>query len=297
MRALACCAALLGVLAARPARAQEPAPEQRRPYEALAVTLSGKGFQRTFTYVDPLAEVLPETGARGLANYAAPFVPSVALDVAWYPFAHAAGDYAANVGIIGGFHAGDWVRTRDCLGGAPSQEQCNFAVAYPTSSWSYVLGLRVRFPVELATALSIVPYIDVGLGEEGFAIGADAATGGRPEVPDVRYSAVHLSAGARVWMGPVFVEPRLTYLYVVDIRELSDASWFPRASSAGFDGALRVGVAIHELCEIRAGLTWRHYATVMNNRASDDVDRVAAGAMDVYVGGDVGVAFILPGAR
>lgn len=293
MRAPLASWAVLLVTAAAPAFAQERAAEEapRRRHEALSVALSARGFQRTFTYVDPLAEVLPETGARGLANYQAPFVPAVALDAEWYPFAHGAADFAANVGIVGGFHASEWVRTRDCLGGAPSSTNCDFEAVYPTSSWSYWLGVRLRFP-----SGPFVPFFEAGLGEEGFGIGADAASGRRPEVPDVRYIAVHLRTGLRVWIGPVYVEPRAAYLYVLDVRGLTDEPWFPRASAGGFDGSLRVGVAVHELCELRASFIWRHYAIVMNNRASDHVDRVAAGAMDVYVGGDVGVAFTVPGA-
>jgi hypothetical protein len=273
-------------------------PSGPRPYP-LIVGAYLRVFNRDFSYNDDLAVLRPGS-AEGLREYSLPLGPALELEATWYPLAHFMGGFAANIGIDGTFTYAFGIESSECRPNRNAQGLCEgmagtvqrMEIAFPTSSLSYSIGARVRFPVDI-----VEPYLQVAFGGHSFRIEALNVTEPKPEVPDVDYSFLRLGGGARFQFGPVIVEPRLAYLLLLGTGQFEEADWFPHSSGGAFEAMLRLGVEIVEFLEVHASFNYQQYGFSMNNEVGDNVDRVAGGALDRYIGGSLGVALKIPGSE
>lgn len=125
----------------------------------------------------------------------------------------------------------------------------------------------------------------IGYGNHAFVLGRSTptspSTNAVPEVPNVRYSYLRLGIETRLrahrW---VSFRVGAAYLQVFDAGGIEDASWFPRARSAGIELTTRLVVPITHGLEGRLGIEYRRYFFAMRPEVGDP--RIVGGALDQY---------------
>lgn len=252
---------------------EEPdAPPSGRP-SPLEVGAGLKFFTRNLSYEDNLSE--------NLLGYELGGAPAAFIQLAWYPLAHVSGGVPANFGIIGSYeHAFALTST------GPNNEDID------TSSNQWFAGLRFRIPMNAHEIGLSAAY-----GNHSF----EVAASGVPLVPNVSYSFVRAMLDARFRFGKILVGVNVGPRFLLDPGDgIKDpAYFFPSTSGLGFEAGLMLGYALSPSLDLVAGGELRRYGLSFNQTAAE-VDAqatptVAAGAVDQFLAGHLGLLFRIPG--
>jgi hypothetical protein len=273
---------------------EEPEEEDRgpappRPYP---LTIGGyfRAFNRNLSYDD-----VPAQSTGGLRDYNMPLGSALELAATWYPAAHFTGGFAANLGLDVAFSQALGMESHDCRPARDAQGNCTAPAAvadFPTSSRWYSVGARFRIPVGTTE-----PYAQLAYGGHSFS--TSVPTGAEPEfeMPDVSYSFLRLGGGVRLPVGPLIVEPRLAYLFLLGLGDFEAADWFPGASGGALEAMLRVGFPLSETFEVQASLNYLAYGLSMTVEPGGNINRAAGSASDQYLSGSLGIEYRIPASK
>ncbi len=232
---------------------------ERPPGELIELTLDGRVFNRSFSYVQNLSR-LPE--------YRLKSAFASALEVTFRPGALIS-ESLAPLGLIGALEYGFAVSSV-----SPGENRQSNEVR------GYSVGLEYRLGWG---ALSVAPQL--GYAASSFITGSEA--GGSP---NVRYRTLSAGAAGRYTVLPrLALLGRASYLHVLDAGPISEAGRFSRASVRGVQGEATVAFAITRDLEVRGTAGLRRYGFDMNARPGDAL--VAGGAIDQSVWGGLGFAY------
>ncbi len=238
---------------------------------AIEVYLGMRLFSRKLSYNDD--------HYRQLRGYNLPLGPSIEGRLRWYPGAHFTSGIAAHIGIDAHFEQAFAIESRRRADNE----------TFPTEMRSFGIGLRGRLPLG-AHEVSL----GVGFGRHDFVVEpAGPRIEGRsnlPEVPQVQSTflrfglegRVHLVAGLRLHLGA-------DYLVITSLGGIGSDVWFPRASAGGIEAHGGFGYLLGSGFEVRLAFRLRRFFYSMNPEVGDSW--IAGGALDQYLGGDLGVAW------
>jgi len=127
---------------------------------------------------------------------------------------------------------------------------------------------------------------------------------GNLDIPDTIYRYIRPGVGARFELGPNFaVAAALGYRYIFNGGGPQFGVFFPHHTVYGVDADAYLGYRFIPNLEVRAGIDFRQYGYAMHSTAADAMAiqmgnttlKVAGGAVDRYIAGMVGVAFMYGG--
>lgn len=242
---------------------------------ALALEVGAGGFSRDFEYRENLSS-LP------VYDIAAPPIGWAALQ--WFPAAHFSDGVAANIGL----------RAYGQLAfGLSSGLESGSDAEFSTSSTLIEVGLRGRLPL---SALQL--GADVSYGSHTYKIDSAQTDAGTidPGIPSASYSyvKVHLDASlalgdsARVGLG-------FGLMPLLGFGEVE--TWFPQASGLAMEGDVNFAYALFSSLDLVASIGARRYAVTIDPTVEDVTNDfpIAAGFVDQYVAGQLGLRFRLGG--
>lgn len=206
----------------------------------------------------------------------------------------AGGAYYPLRGLVDGMgaHLGfEWAIARVLVDDTENQAGDRF----DSGAWAWQTSLRYEAPVGARLRL----WGGLGVGRERFQVEPAGPTtpGGPVEsgVPSVRYTFLRLAAGLRVRV----VAGLSLALYggwrpVVDLGQLGNADWFPRARAHGFEAGGYVAYRLHPVFELRVIAEHRRY--IADLRPSPGDARVAGGSADTWLNIQLAAVVALPSA-
>jgi hypothetical protein len=196
------------------------------------------------------------------------------LDAAAYVFARSVRQYFALIGSYEGAMFGD-VQDADL--------DTSFGVRYSELQG----GLRARYPIgnnEIGAQLTFGSML-AGLDDNDQA-----------GVPDYNYTFARVAADGTWRFGKLGATALLGLRLPTGYGEVGTEQWFPRVGGYGIEGSLGLEYRISDMISVDASGSLRRYVLDMDSRPQDaqlGVSEVAAGAVDLYLSGYVGVTFSL----
>ena len=231
--------------------------------------------------------------ASGLRPYGLPMGAAAVIRLVGYPIGLAMGgplqDLGLEVSVEQAFGIASSIGTGDT--------QFPTGATFSTSVHEYAAGARYRIPFGLSNQL----WFSATGGEHAFVFksaGGCTATNtcrGMLDIPDTIYRFVRPGAGARFEFGDFSVAAAVGYRLIFNGAGNHFQTFFPHRTVGGIDADAYVGYRMTDTIEIRAGLQFRRYFFDMNSIAADRWK--AGGAIDQYISGGVGVAFMLGGSE
>lgn len=250
------------------ARSEEAPPprEVRRLEVELGTALVGRQFEYSGV----------ETS--NLRWYSADLIVSPRLEVELFPLAFIGGGPAAKLGLEASFASAVGHRS-----------QRNNGVSYPTSMTQ--LEATAKYLLALGESASLSPL--VGYRRASFSVGGGDDGSTLDGLPGIAYSTAVAGLGAEVtWAGgSVVTFGELSYLAVLSSGEIVSPAYFPRGAARGLEGRLGIGVRVLPSLELRASGQLTRYGFTFQSQPEDTY--VAGGATDQYLGGTVGIRYLL----
>ena len=194
---------------------------------------------------------------------------------ALYPFARPVGE---RLGLIASFEGAFTGTVQDR----------NLGLQFGASFQEFFAGLRARYPVD-----SHEVGFDLTFGQMRAALDD---VEGQANLPDVSYSLVRTSLHGTVNLGGLRGVASAGFRLPLGYGEMSEDEWFPRVSGYGVEATLGLQYPITQRVIIEASGSLRRFVLEMNSEPEDAVGgvaEVAGGAVDLYAGGYLGVAFRL----
>jgi hypothetical protein len=226
--------------------------ESERP--ALDIALGAGILNRSLSYQDDLFGVLH--------GYSLGAAITPVAEVTWAPL------FGGRMGLTGHFSMSVGLKSQTTDGST-----------YPTQAMAWGGGLFYRFLIGEKSHLGIVARYE----SQSFTISANE-TGNRPDIPDVKYSAIAGGLDLRLSLfGPVSLLAGASYRYLLSVGEIGTAPWFPRQSSYGVDALLGFGIELGSSFELRLTGQLQRYGFSFNPEPGDP--KVAGGATDTYLSG------------
>lgn len=250
------------VLASEPAEVGEHSP--------LRVRALVRAFERGLT----LQGV--ERGA--ITDYELPIGPAAGFGLEYYPGAHVTNSALAHLGLMVDFHHSFAVESQ-----GPND------VAYPTTEYAWLAGLRFRLPLGGRSEIGL----EVAGGQQAFRVERGGLDNEAPVgVPYVEHSFLRAGGSFRIDAGDVVLGGRVAYLPTFDMgalgRELGGG--FGHGVEAGFTFLYPLDLGFALLAEAEARVFILDFDSPGTSRSA------AAGAIDRYVGVNVGVEWDFPAA-
>jgi hypothetical protein len=248
----------LGIVGSTDTRESRGPREGDRP--DLDLALGAAVLHRSFTYKDDLYQELQ--------GYSLSAAAQPAAELTWMPL------FGGHLGVTGHVAASIGL-----------QSKASDGTSYPTQALAWGAGLRWRFFLGEQSELGIgVRYEHQGFTTSG------TASSPKPDLPDVKYSAVAGGLDLRLSLfGPVSFLAGGGYRYLLSVGEIGSAAWFPHQSSQGVDAMVGFGVALGRAFEIRIQGQFQRYGFSFNPEPGDP--RVAGGATDTYLSGGLSLAW------
>jgi hypothetical protein len=226
--------------------------ESERP--ALDIAIGAGILHRSFSYKDDLFGVLQ--------GYSLGAAITPAAELTWAPL------FGGRMGITGHFSMSVGLKS-----------QTSDGTTYPTQAMAWGAGIFYRFFLGEKSHLGIVARYE----SQSFSISADSS-GNRPDIPDVKYSAIAGGLDLRLSLfGPVSLLAGASYRYLLSVGEIGTAPWFPRQTSMGVDAMLGFGIELGSAFEIRIEGQLQRYGFSFNPEPGDP--KIAGGATDTYLSG------------
>lgn len=269
------------------AEPEEDEPQEDEPQEdepegddgelpmALGIELGLGGFTRDFEYRENLS---------ALPTYDIGAPPFGRLALQWFPAAHFQDDALAHIGLRaeGQMAFGLSSGLADGNGGE-----------FTTSSHLLEVGVRVRLPLGMFQVGG-----DVSYGMHKYAIDSASSAGGEidPGIPAVDYAYVRLHVDVTAALGDnASIALGGGLLPLLGSGEVE--TWFPRSGGLAIEGNVTFAYGLFSSLDLMLSLTARRYAITLDPTV-DDVNagmRIAAGMVDQYVTGQLGLRFRLGG--
>lgn len=196
------------------------------------------------------------------------------LDVAAYVFARSVRQYFALIGSYEGAMFGD---VQD------AELDTTFGVRYSELQG----GLRARYPLgnnEIGAQLTFGSML-AGLDDNDQA-----------DVPDYNYTFARVAADGTWRFGKLGATALLGVRLPTSYGEVGTEQWFPRVGGYGLEGSLGLEYKFSNMISVDASGSLRRYVLDMDSRPQDaqlGISEVAAGAVDLYLSGYIGVTFSL----
>ena len=226
--------------------------ESERP--ALDIAIGAGILHRSLSYKDDLFGVLQ--------GYSLGAAITPAAELTWAPL------FGGRMGITGHFSMSVGLKS-----------QTSDGTTYPTQAMAWGAGIFYRFFLGEKSHLGIVARYE----SQSFSISADSS-GNRPDIPDVKYSAIAGGLDLRLSLfGPVSLLASASYRYLLSVGEIGTAPWFPRQTSKGVDAMLGFGIELGSAFEIRLEGQLQRYGFSFNPEPGDP--KIAGGATDTYLSG------------
>jgi hypothetical protein len=271
-------------------KAPEPEETGAAGPRALDVSAGLRGFTRSLAYNDVLSQMDPRYALR---EYKLTLGPAVAADVLIFPAAFATGGFAANIGAE--------VHLEQAFGVAsnvPAGPAFPMGATFPTVIHDFSGALRVRIPLVGGHELSV----SGGGGEQAFAFrSGDGANRAMLDIPDTIYRYLRVGGDARfVLSSGLTVGFGAAYRHVLNRGgQIADPGFFPYLTVRGMDLNAKLGYQITPSLEGRFTFDMRRYGFAMKSDPSDvmppNMNKVAGGAVDQYLGFTLGVAYVFGG--
>jgi hypothetical protein len=242
---------------------------------ALAIELGAGGFSRDFEYRENI-DSLP------VYDIAAP--PLAFLGLQWFPAAHFSDSAAAHIGL----------RARGQMAfGLSSGLESGSSQEFDTTSTMIEIGVRGRLPLS-----SLQLGADVSYGSHTYKIdSADTAAGLiDPGIPSASYSYLKFHIDASLALGDsASIGLGFGLMPMLGLGEIEE--WFPQASGLAMEGDINFAYALMSSLDLVVSLGARRYAVTLEPSV-DDVNNnrpIAAGLVDQYIAGQIGLRFRLGG--
>ena len=162
---------------------------------------------------------------------------------------------------------------------------------FGTSYNRFTAGIRYRIRLGERDEGPVVLGIDGKLGLINFTFEPDGAPAQEivDEISSVGYVFLRLGLDARIPIGDVFYfQPNIGYVGPLEGGEVYDR--FTDPSLMGLDMGIRLGFVLGAGFEIRTGVQYTRFASSFTPVPGDAY--VAGGALDEFVGGELGVAYL-----
>jgi len=256
------------------AKASSEEPSAGSPGSALEFGVGGKALFRNLSWT---ADASRAGCSPCLGPYSLTPGPETGLWLEFYPAALGTNGFAANVGLFGSFDFGFGVATTLANGK-------NVATKFR----DFLAGIKLRIPIG-----TFIPNVSVAYGQQLFEIAPQNST---LDIPQVAYSFVRPSLGARVLLTPdISLDASAGYLAVLDpgsgANHVRSSSFFPNATSFGFDVSASVAYRLMGAIGLRGGVDLRQYILDMNDKTQPTI----GGAVDRYITAWAGVEVVLDG--
>src|SRR5262249_5249117 len=220
----------------------------------LDIAIGAGVLNRSFTYKDDLFGVVQ--------GYSLGAAVTPAAEPTWAPL------FGGRMGITGHFSMAVGLKSQTADG-----------TKYPSQAMAWGGGIFYRFFIGEKSHLGIVARYE----SQSFTISANEA-GNRPDIPDVKYSAIAGGLDLRLSLfGPVSLLAGASYRYLLSVGEIGTAPWFPHQSSMGVDAMLGFGIELGSAFEIRLEGQLQRYGFSFNPQPGDP--KIAGGATDTYLSG------------
>lgn len=270
-----------------------PAPEggDTGP-RAMELSIGMGGYSRNLSFNQDIQHKLRQ--------YSLGLGPVLDLHGIVYPAAFSTGTFVANIGVEGHIQQGFGVNSTTPDGST-----------FNTTVHDYYGGGRLRFVVGGVHEIAVM----AGGGEQAFAFvnGTDSAgmpVGHLADIPDTVYRYGRIGVDARFQVAPgVTLGVNGGYRYIFNrggqISEGAETPYdpnaphfFPFLSVGGVDFNGSLAYMVTPSLELRVAVGIKRYFFNMNSTPADQTDptvKVAGGAVDQYVGGTVGLAYVFGG--
>jgi hypothetical protein len=263
---------------------------------ALDISVGVRGFTRNLSYNDVLSQMDPRYALR---EYKLTLGPAVVVDALLYPAAFATSSFAANIGVEAHLEQAFGVASNvppTTVNGMPGG---NFpsGATFPTVIHDFQGGVRLRLPLG-ANEVSVV----AGGGEQAFKFkSGSGANRALLDIPDTIYTYVRIGADARFVLATgLTLGLGGAYRQVLNKGgQISDVGFFPYLTVRGMDLNAKLGYQITPSLGGRFTVDLRRYGYAMHSDPMDvmppNMNKVAGGAVDQYLGFTLGVAYVFGG--
>jgi hypothetical protein len=250
----------------------------------LDASVGFAGINRAYAY---------NQDASGLRPYGLPMGAAAVIKVVGYPLSLAMDGPIQNLGLELSIEQAFGIASSIGAG----DTQFPTGATFTTSVHEFAGGARYRIPFGLSHQL----WFSATGGEHAFVF--KSASGcmstntcrGMLDIPDTIYRFVRPGVGARFEFGEFAVAATLGYRLIFNGAGNHFQTFFPHRTVGGIDAEAYVGYRMTDMIEVRAGLQFRRYFFSMHSVAADTWK--AGGAIDQYLSGGVGVAFLFGGSE
>jgi hypothetical protein len=256
---------------------EKPAEEESSsddPFKTPIVELEAGAdlFGRNFSY--------NMVGTMNLRSYSAPFIFAPDLRVEFYPLAFVTKGLAAGLGLDGSFATAIGLKSR----------RSGTDTTWPTTLTHYDFDVRFRVKPVPAVDAAVIPF--VGYGNRHFAVGTGTDGSALDGLPSVSYSSVRIGVAGELPFSTsgFMVFAKFAALVVLSSGQIISPDFFSKGSNFGIEGQAGVGYRVFGPLQLRLAFDFTRYGLTFKTTASDQF--VAAGAVDMYVGGNFGVRLV-----
>lgn len=217
-----------------------------------------------------------ERGA--ITNYELPVGPAAGFGLEYYPGAHVTNSALGHLGLHVDFHHSFAVESQ-----GPND------IAYPTTEYAWLAGLRFRLPLGGGSEIGL----EVAGGQQTFRVERGGLDNEAPVgVPFVEHSFLRAGGSFRANTGDFSLGGRVAYLPTFDMGMLGSelGGGFGHGIEAGFTFAYPLGLGFSFLAEAEARVFILDFDSPNTSRSA------AASAIDRYVGLNLGVEWDFPAA-
>jgi hypothetical protein len=264
---------------------------------ALELALGGGGFSRSLSYNQDIY------GA--LRQYKLTLGPAVSVSVVAFPAAFATSGFVANLGVELNIEQAFAVTSS-----VPANAAGPFVngATFGTVIYDRNIGARVRLPLSGGHELAVF----AGVGQHAFSFkSSGGADRGMLNIPDTIYNYVRVGADARFEL-PSGMTAGLGAAYRVVLNKGGQISegplldqnnavvatgFFPYLTVGGIEANAMLGYHITPSLQARFNVNLRDYFFNMHSTPADyNVNAIAGGAVDRYIGFNVGLSYVFGGA-
>jgi len=248
-----------------------PADDDGELPMALAIEIGAGGFSRDFEYRENLSS-LP------VYDIAAPPIGWVGLQ--WFPVAHFDDSALAHIGL----------RAQGQMAfGLSSGLEAGGDEEFSTTSTLIEVGLRGRLPLG-----GLQLGADISYGSHTYKIDSAGATD--PGVPSASYGYLKFHIDASLALGDsASLGVGFGLLPLLALGEIE--TWFPQAGGLAMEGDVHFAYELFSSFDLVASIGARRYAVTIDPTVEDvNAERpIAAGLVDQYIAGQLGLRFRLGG--
>lgn len=242
---------------------------------ALAIELGAGGFSRDYEYRENLSS-LP------VYDIAAPPLGWASLQ--WFPAAHFSDGVAANIGL----------RAYGQMAfGLSSGLESGSDAEFTTTSTMIEVGVRGRLPLG-----SLQLGADISYGSHTYKIDSAEDDGVEldPGIPSASYGYLKFHIDAALALGDkASLGVGFGLLPLLSLGEIE--TWFPQAGGLAMEGDVHFAYELFSSFDLVASIGARRYAVTIDPTVEDVNDNrpIAAGFVDQYIAGQLGLRFRLGG--